>query len=363
MIIERYLKREILHTLFAVTSVLLFIFLSRQLVRYLSQAAAGKLSAKALFVLLSLQVPHLLSVLLPLSLFLAILLAFSRMYVDQEMTVLFACGFSNRQLFAITTRFAIWIVLIVALLTLWLNPWVKKEIDKRTQQARSGSVLEYMQQGRFRESSNGKRIYYLEKMARGHQDMKGVFIAESHQEGTAIAPWSILTADGVTEEQDSADKQSYMVFHRGYRVTGTPGERDFRVMYFGQYRVRLEEKPVVPTEREEVASTWQLLLMPNMFSKMKAELHWRLALPLSAFMLALLAIPLSRVKPRQGRYARLLPAILIYLVYVNLLFIGRHQIVKHIVPAWFGLWWIHLLFLGLLGLLLIQNPRTLFKKT
>lgn len=341
---------------------MLFIFLSRQLVRYLSQAAAGKLSAKALFVLVSLQIPHLLAILLPLSLFLAILLAFGRMYVDQEMTVLFACGFSTKQLFGITSRFALWIAVFVGILTLWLNPLVKQEIDKNMQQAKAGSALEFMQQGRFKESPDNKRIYYLEKISRDREEMRGAFIAETYNNQLNIPAWTILTAESVTQEKDSASGQEYVVFHRGYRTTGIPGERDFRVMYFGQYRIRIEKKVVVPSGAESTIPTWQLIKMPAQLSKMKAELHWRLALPLSTMILAMLAIPLSRVKPRQGKYARFFPAFLIYLFYVNLLFVGRHAIVNHKVASFVGLWWVHFLFLALLGLLLIQRPNMLLKK-
>ncbi len=362
MIIERYLKREILHTLLAVTSVLLFIFLSRQLVRYLSQAAAGKLSAKALFVLLSLQIPNLLAILLPLSLFLAILLAFGRMYSDQEMTALFASGFSIRQLFGITFRFALWIAVLVGFLTLWFNPLVKQQIEKNIQRAKSGSVFEYMQQGRFKESPDNKRIYYLEKISRNREEMQGAFIAESLTNDFNIPAWSILTADSVTQEKDSVDGQTYIVFHRGYRTTGIPGERDFRVMYFGQYRIRMAETEIVPPSGENTLSTWQLLMVPNKFSKMKAEFHWRLAAPISVLLLALLAVPLSRVKPRQGKYARFFPAFLIYLLYVNLLFVGRHAIASHKVASFFGLWWVHILFLTLLMLLSAQQPKLMLRK-
>jgi lipopolysaccharide export system permease protein len=63
--------------------------------------------------------------------------------------------------------------------------------------------------------------------------------------------------------------------------------------------------------------------------------------------LTLLAIPLSELEPRQGRYARVGLVILIFFIYSNLLSAARTWLEKGVVSPQLGLWWPHLLALGL----------------
>lgn len=354
MIIFRYLSREIFAALSAITSILLLIFLSNQFVRYLNKAASGKFAGGVLLHLMAIEIPHLLAMLLPLGLFLGILLAYGRLYSDNEMTVLNTCGLSRKQLIKFTLPIAGFIALIVSILTLWLNPQLLASRDQLIMQSGTALALETTLPGHFRETGDGKRVLYVESISPDRKRMLNLFYAEQDKKNDAngFKPWIIYTAASGMETIDPKTGQKYFITENGHRYQGIPGTKDFQMIQYKTYAIRIGNEATDLSDQQETFSTRSLFRTPKNHdekAQLITELEWRLSLPLSAILLALLAIPLSHVKPRQGRYAKLLPAILIYATYANLLLFARNWVMNGTVPIGFGLWWIH----GLLVILII----------
>jgi len=348
MIINRYFRREVLYTMIAVTTIVVFIFICNQFVRYLSYVASGKYAANVLVHLVSLQIPLLVSLLLPLGLFLGILLAYGRLYADSEMTVLMACGMSRKQLIVITMKFTVWVCLIVMIMNLFVNPFVSKQRDHLMDVAESSSIFQTVMPGRFQASNNDKQVFYVKKMNVDRSKMHDVFMAQALQTKPGEPQtWMVVAAKGGYLDIDHSTGDHYMVATEGYRYQGIPGKNNFKIIQYKTYHVRTGA-PVFSgkNEGEEVLSTRELLKSAWGNPKNIAELQWRISVPLSVLILGLLAIPLSRVKSRQGRYAHFIPAVLIYVVYANLLFVSRNWIENGVVPGWIGMWWIHLIMLG-----------------
>ena len=97
----------------------------------------------------------------------------------------------------------------------------------------------------------------------------------------------------------------------------------------------------------------------------KAELDWRITLPVSTLIIVMMALPLSQTTPRGGRYSKLALGILLYLIYSNLLGIGKAWISKGVVPYWIGTSWVHVLgvitlyiLLRYSGLIMAKNRST-----
>lgn len=348
MIISRYLIKEVVNTLLAVTLVLLLIFLSQQLVRYLSYAASGKIAVNLLFQLLGFEIPFLLAVLLPLGLYLGIILTYGRLYADNELRVLHACGYSRRRLVVLTGGLAIIVALVVLGLTTWANPHIAAAKQKSLQRS-SGidSILDVLMPGRFQVSEDGRRVVYVEKISRDHREADNLFIADQGKNTSDqnVYPWTVLSAEHGYQMQDKATHDHFVVATNGYRYAGVPGQNDYKITQFKKYAVRTPDVSANSQRQIDEAIPTSKLFRTYHEPNHAAELQWRLSMPLSAFLLALLAVPLSQVRPRQGRFMMLLPAVLIYIVYINLLFAGRNLIELSKVPVVVGLWWVHLLVL------------------
>lgn len=359
MIISRYLTREVTNTLLVITLVLLLAFLSQQVVRYLNYVAIGKIPTNVLMLLVSYEVPYLLAFLLPLGLYLGIILAYGRLYADNEMSILQMCGFGNRRLMHVTIFIAWVTTLIVLVLMLWVNPFIS---EKRQQVMKSDEAALHLIQtlvpGRFQASPDGKYVMYVEKLSRDHERAEKVFLAQQKKTADETGnTWMLVLANQGYQMKDKASQDQFFVTTDGYRYEGTPGLNDYKIIQFKKYAVRVNQPDGhVPHQEVETLSTLQLL-QEYAVPKHAAEFQWRLSVAFSAFLLALLAVPLSAVRPRQGRYLMLVPAVLIYITYVNLLFIARHWVEQGTVPISLGMWWVHGLMVIFIAIIMFFSSK------
>ena len=367
MIITRYLSKEVMNALLAITLILLLAFLSQQVVRYLNYVAIGKIPTGVLLQLVSFEIPYLLAFLLPLGLYLGILLAYGRLYSDNEMAILQMSGFGRCRLMRLTAVIGAVVSLIVLLLMTWVNPVIsaKRQVMMASDEA-TLHLVQTLIPGRFQTSPDGRHVMYVEKLSRNHERAENVFMAQelkqaattTPQDGEPVRPaWMLVSAKEGYQEKDPASADQFFVTTDGYRYEGTPGQNDYKIVQFKKYAVRiLQSDPRVTHEEVETLSTQQLW---QSYDKPKeaAEFQWRFSVALSAILLALLAVPLSRVKPRQGRFLALLPAILIYICYINLLFVARHWVEQGHISIALGMWWVHALMLAIIGFIMLFNAR------
>lgn len=360
MIISRYLIKEVLNALFAVSFVMLLIFLSNQLIRYLKYAAKGKIAAGAVLQLMGLEIPYLLVLLLPLGVYLGIMVAFGRLYAENEMRVMQACGLTTKKLIYITSLLGIFVSLIVTLLSLWLNPYLLSEKDKILEKhVASDNVLDTLVAGRFQVSADDKRVIYVESIGRDHQKASNLFIAEQKKKSDVDTSWSVLSASEGYQIRDPKNQDRFVVATDGFRYEGTPGENGYKIIQFEKYGVRLVEQILGDKHQPQGGLPTQVLIKNYHDPHSASELQWRLSMPISAFLLALLALPLSQGKPRHGRFQNLLPAILIYIIYLNLLFVTRDWVHAETIPAALGMWWVHGLIFALTVILFLKQSNRL----
>ena len=354
MIVFRYLCKEILGTLLSTTLILLIIFMTNQFVHYLNDAAAGKITVKAVMTVMSLQVPLLLGYLLPLGFFLGGLLALGRMVVDHEMVILTACGVSRSQIMGIIMTLASFIAVIVAWLMLFVEPKMQCYRVKILKDAVSTASLEKIVPGRFQLLNNNTLVFYAGGINNHQHQMIDVFLAQSQTSG-GKKRWDLVSADAA-EEFNIARGERFILFKNGVRYIGMPGQLKYDIIKFREYGVRLSSLEMDMVNRADAMPTAKLWHLRTKDIKAAAELQWRIAMSLSVWLFALLIVPLSVVNPRKGKFAKILPAVLIYIGYANLMFFARALIGDGLVSQSVGLWWILVLLLALaVSLLFFQS--------
>jgi len=362
LIVFRYLSRELLITMSAVSAVLLVIIMSGRFIKYLAQAAQGVLDPGVLLLIMGFRLPGFLQLILPLGLFLGILLAYGRLYLESEMTVLSATGMSQRRLLAYSLAPAALVAVLVGWLSLGLAPQGIAEVDRILNQQDSLTEFDTLVPGRFQTLRGGSRVTYTRELSADRSELGGVFISEtnvSRQTGKESG-LSVLVAESGRQEIQP-DGSRYLILENGYRYDGNPGQADYRAIQYDTYGVLLP-KPEVSMElsEREAMPTRELLGSDNL--RHRTELHWRLSLPLLVFVVTVLAVPLAKVNPRQGRFLKLLPAILLYMTYLALLIAVRGALDKGRLPMALGLWWVHGLFLAIGLLMLFWEPIRLRMK-
>jgi len=343
VIVFRYLSREVLMTLTAVSGVLLLIIMSGRFIKYLAQAAIGQLDPGVLFLIMGYRLPGFMVLILPLGMFLGILLAYGRMYLDSEMTVLSANGFSDRRILWYTQGSALVVAVVVAILSLWVAPAGVLKTQQLLNQQAAMTEFDTLAAGRFQSLGSGQRVTYAGGLSEDRTQLQDVFITERAGGGAGETRVGVLVAE-TGRQQMNADGSRYLVLYDGYRYDGTPGSADFRVVNYDTYGVLLP-RPDIATEVTDREAMPTLQLFNQSSIDLQAELQWRLALPLLVFIVAFFAVPLSKVNPRQGRFLKLLPAVMLYMAYLALLISARGWMESGRVPPAFGLWWVHGLFL------------------
>ncbi len=343
MIVFRYLFKEVLFSLLAVTAVLLIIIMSGRFINYLADAANGELSADVLLALIGYRMPGFLELILPLGLFLGILLAYGRLYLENEMTVLNACGFSPNRLQQVTLGPALLVAVLVGLLSLWITPWSTTQVEQILKAQESLTEFETLAPGRFQETSSGRRVTYTERLLDSRTRLNEVFISErSQQRGDPTL--GLIVAEKGSQYIEAETGSRFLLLENGYRYEGVPGQADYRKIRFQQYGVRIRES-AAPRRVNKIETLPTLALIGSEQPEFRAQLHWRLSLPLLCIVVSLLAVPLSKVNPRQGRFARLLPSILLYLGYLSILTSIRSGLEEGEIRSSVSLWLVHLAFL------------------
>ncbi len=360
-IVARYITKEVVVAFSVITLILLLIVLSNRFAAYLAKAATGELPIKLVFHIVGLYTPELLSYLIPLGLFIAILFTYGRLYADSEMIVLFACGVSLRRIINLTIALALVIALLTGWLTLWCVPKVALLREKILAEGEAFGVMQSLLPGRFQSFAEGRLVFYIEDVSSKQDNIKGVFIAERPTDlSINESSWAFITAEDAKIKRDEKTHDFYLVLNKGHRYQGLPGTANYTLVSFEEYgRTIPHAAPPIPSDSLRLKESVNLFTSRDPVET--AELQWRLSLPLTVPILALLAVPFSRVRPRQGRFAKFLPAIGVYIIYYNLFTVSKRWVASGVLPAFIGVWWVHLLFL-LIGLSLVVKESSGLRK-
>jgi lipopolysaccharide export system permease protein len=349
-IFQRSLLREFGNLAVAVFATLFAIILTTQLIRYLGQAASGKLLSEAVLALLGFSALNYLPVLLSLTLFISVLMTIGRSYRDSEMVIWFSAGLPLTAWVRPVLIFAVPLVFVIALLSLFLAPWANSQSEAYRRQLDSRDELARIAPGVFRESANAERVFFVEGVAGDSDSVQNVFVSSMQHGRLGV----MVSRRGFTETAANGDR--FIVLADGRRYEGNPGDAEYRVMEFKRYAVRIETHEAksgqIPTR---ALSTQTLLEEPHQGNL--AELLWRIGLPLAALNLALLAIPLAFVNPRASRSTNLVFALLTYMVYSNVIGVSQAWVSQGRISFQIGWWAVHVAMLLLLLALFYRRMR------
>jgi lipopolysaccharide export system permease protein len=337
-IFDRYLLKEVIYGWLAVTITLWLILVSNRLVRYLADAAAGDIPGELIFKLLGLKMVWYIIHIVPFALALGVVLGLGRLYRDNEMTVMAACGVGNSRIYKPVLGFGLLVAAALAWLSLYVSPEVQHISHRLENTAGRQADVTGLGAGRFNEIQSGKLTFYAERLSADKQTMENLFIAVRDPKDRT-RPQQIVRAKSAYRKRDEDTGDQFLVLVDGIRYEGIPGEAAYRVMQFGEYGVRID-LPGGDVKTTERAATPTTALLDSNNPEDIAEVQWRMSMPLSVLSLLLLAVPLSRSSPRQGRYGRLVIAILLFVIYYNLLGTAKVWVGDGSVPPVIGLWWV-----------------------
>jgi len=339
VILLRYLMLETFKSQVGILFVLLLIFVSQKFISILAKAINGVIPPDLVLTLLYLNLPTLGTLMLPISFYLAVLFAHGRLHGESEMVAMTSCGYSPNKVLKATLVLSLVTFVFASFNSLYLAPLAEDEMISVIENAESDAGTATLIEGRFHKTSNKGGVVYVEKYKEGQQ-LEGIFAAHWPEEKDK-APSVVTSLNGHVENKKDG---TWLTLDDGQRYAGIVGEAKFDASTFDRFEVHIANREVQERKRGvEALPTAQLFLINDL--NHQAELHWRFAIPLSILMVTFMAVPMAKVNPRQGRYAKLLPALALYLTFFLLLSTARSLIEDGTLPA-VSIWIVQLLFLS-----------------
>ena len=345
MIFKRALRQELNFTTGVVFMVLVTLVLTNLMIRVLGNAASGTANPKDALVLIGLGMINYLPILLTASVFVAILMVLTRWYKDSEMVIWQSAGISLIKILRPILNFTAPIAIAIAVLSIFASPWASEKSATIKQRFQQRDDISMLAPGQFRESSGNNRVFFIESMNPETDMITNVFVTDFGKERQLVA----VAKQGFIQNTPDGEKQ--LILEMGRRYEGTPGNTDFRITEFDKYTVKLADKVIDPIINDpRTLPAW--VLIQDLNKAHLGEILWRIGLPLMVFVFAIIAIPLSYMDPRRGRYTALIMAVLLYFTYSNLLKLMQAWVTTGKLSFSIGWWLLHVV-IALIGLALI----------
>ena len=357
-LIDRYLLRELATAFSAALLLLLLVLIGSVVAETLNNIVRGQIPATLLLSQIGLRSLDALALVLPLAAFLGVLIGYGRLHRNSEMAVLAASGMRAIDLLRPVALLALPLASVLAVVAFWWSPLALDQAERMVATANRSLLLAGLEPGRFVDLPGGMGVIYVGAMSDGGSRFARLFV-QREREGRI----DIVTAATGELYYDQQGARRYLSLANGFRVEGNLDLPDFRTMRFARNDLELPETQSRRRDRAEALRTINALWASDLPAD-RAELHWRIGLPISLLLLAILALPLARSAPRSSHYGRMLIAVLGYMLYFNLLALGRGWIATGQLPEALGLWWLHAaVLLVAIGLMVVgerhRQPKAL----
>jgi lipopolysaccharide export system permease protein len=351
-IITRYISLEVLKSSFATILILFIILMSNSLGRLLADVADGEIPKQALWPVLLSQSVNIFTLLLPIGFFLGIVFAFGRLYKDHEISVMSACGMGYWQFYKPILLVILPVFVLNTFTSVWLNSSVQRSAQSIVSYSKNVHEFNQVKAGQFNQSKSGDHVFFMESISEDKLVLNNVIISQATAKIRALE-----TAKSGRYKVDEVTGDLFLVVGPGERTEIELGKKNVKIIQFEKHGILMAKKVVNDSYRMREREKSPILLWHSTELKDKVELMWRISIPFVLIVLALLAVPLSYIAPRKGQFGKIGYALLVYIVYFNLMAFGRSQLEQGNIPLMLNFWWIHLFFIGLTIILLVRGNR------
>ncbi|MFT5657672.1 MAG: lipopolysaccharide export system permease protein [Gammaproteobacteria bacterium] len=351
-IITRYLSKEILKSSCATVLILFIILMSNALGRILADIADGEVPLPALWPVLLSQSVNIFSLLLPIGFFLGIVFAFGRLYKDHEIAVMNACGMGYWHFYKPILLVILPVFALNAFTSIWFNSAVQRSAQEIVAAEKDVHEFDQVRAGQFNQSKSGGHVFFMESISEDKLALKNIIISQSSQNSMVLE-----TAKSGRQTTDEETGDLFLVVGPGERTELEVGKKNAKIMQFKQHGILIAKKEITDFHSIRAREKPPLLLWHSTVIDDQVELLWRISIPFVLIVLALLAVPLSYIAPRKGQFGKIGYALLVYIVYLNLMAFAKTQLELGSIPLALNFWWIHLIFVALTIALLLKRTR------
>lgn len=326
MILSKYIFKEIVKTQLICFVVLFSVFMCQTIIKLLSKASAGTMPVDVVSEMVLYSMPAVGFILLPLTLYVGIIVALSRMSSDSEMVVMKCTGLSSASFMKIALIIAAITAAVTSYNSFYLMP--KATLEQKILREASQNDPQYLpiESGKF--TNFGDYTIYIQKVSgqKSDRNLGQIFIFKDVSKvQISDNELQFLVAETGNVRFDANGTQWFNLYNgASYKTSGKTGA--LKKFTFSTFSIPVRNDADENYEDETLQSTSTADLLKSSDRKAKIELQWRAAPVLACFVLAIIAIPLSMINPRQGKFSRLGPAIILFAAYYMCLLSIRNVI-------------------------------------
>ncbi|MDG2106441.1 MAG: LPS export ABC transporter permease LptF [Gammaproteobacteria bacterium] len=350
-ILEKYLLKEILGSSLSVFLIFMVILSSNTMLRLIEEASAGTFPTYLLFPVIFVKITQYSIYIIPISLFFGIIISLGRFYNSNEMAVISSSGQSIFNIAAIINKIIVPSFFIVALFSLYLTPSVIEYRSKLEHRLNSEERIEEMKPGRFTSSQNGQATFFIQSTDK--DVLKKIFF---HTSNKAVS--TVENSKSATYYKDQNDHRFILLKDGIITETSSSIDADTKITEYEEHGLMLGKELVgFENNKLEAKSTYELFMSNSIAAR--AELQARLMLPIATLILGFLAIPISYSAPRKGRYDKIFLGALVYFLYFIAMSVSKKMFLLELTPNFLGLWWLHLIMIGIIFKIYHQDENSI----
>ncbi len=319
MLFHSSLRKELSRSFGATLIVLVTVVMTMTLIRTLGLASRGSFNPSDVMLVMGYIVLAYMPTLLTLGLFIAIVSTMSRMYRDSEMVIWLSSGQGLIALVRPLLNFAWPVFVVVAGLALVILPWTNLRVEELKTQYQQRGDLERVEPGRFQESADGKRVFFIDKEVAGAQGGTNIFVVTTEEGKETVTS----ARSGRIETLPTG---RFLMLDKGQRLERAVDSAEIKVSNFEQYGIQIGEDALEAISFVPVKTRTTAELLDDLSPAHWAELSWRLGLILISFNFVIIAVSVSSVNPRVGRSTNLVFALFTFVLYYNLLGLGQNMV-------------------------------------
>ncbi|MDA7786123.1 LptF/LptG family permease [Gammaproteobacteria bacterium] len=323
------------------TSILIILFLlvvGSRFVSYFEQASEGLIDPSIILYAVFLRFPDFISLLLPLSFFIGILITVSRLYADREIYAYFSTGISPITLIKFIFPQAIIYMVFTLILSLYIAPVSKQVSNELLKVNTFEEQIASLSPGEIFSIKRSKSFITVSENNEAY--LKNVIFFNDDGKDSIL-----ISSDTLSISSSQLDYE--LLFKDGSLTAGIFSDDPKIISSFKNFKF-----PLANNQTDAVTS------FENIFSSINIDdplgFQWSISLSITIIVLMVIAIYIGKVEPRQGRLSVILPGMLIYILYLSLLLLGRDHIAQNNQTE-FNLIFIHLIFIFFAILLYLRD--------
>ena len=329
-ILLKSLNFEVLLSTIGVLLIFFFLVVSSRFVGYFEQASEGLIDPSLVFKVVFLRFPDFITLLLPLSFFLGVIITVSRLYSDREIFGYLAGGLSENDLVKYLFPQAMFFFLITLSLSIFLAPYTKELSKEILSLDTIQEQFESVRQKELFSFNENDGFIHVENKENNILDEVIIFIQNDDYS-------SLIIAENLVYEDLSS--KTNLDFKDGVLYQDIFNQNSSFVSYFGELSVPINNS------KNTISGLSLSKLFDFSIKSSKSQTQWNLSIPLTIFVLLIYAVNFSKVEPRQGRFSVLVPSIFIYILYLSLLILARDSFDEGSIASQNYIWYVHLIFL------------------